>query len=164
MSNSALEMASSMASSATRKATVSVSAMLCSEHKETRQSLVLLLTEWCFKQNWNQSKNTIHSLQLCKTGGSNCILSSFILFSSLVLLICFHCLVRVTEALQTETRASGRCSFPFMFAVTYPVSAVNWESEEKWGQSGTEAANKRAEQTKTQQESRSIHLSSAVKH
>lgn len=44
-SNSALEMASSMASFATCKATVSVSAMLCSEHKQTQ-----IIT--CFVINW----------------------------------------------------------------------------------------------------------------
>lgn len=68
----------------------------------------------------------------------------------------FSLLHPVTEALQTETRPSGCCSFSFMFAGTYPVSAVNWESEEKRGQSGTKAATETAELTKTQQ-SRSFH-------
>lgn len=42
VSNSALEMASSMASSATRVATVSVSAMLCSKCENVVESVLLL--------------------------------------------------------------------------------------------------------------------------
>lgn len=34
-----------------------------------------------------------------------------------------------------------------------PVNSVNWEGEEKWGQSGTEAATKRAEQAEAQRPS-----------
>lgn len=50
-----------------------------------------------------------------------------------------------------------------MFAVTYPVSAVNWEREENWGQSETEAATERAENT-TVKHHPIVYLSAAVKH
>lgn len=60
------------------------------------------------------------------------------------------CLSRVT--LETAAWPSGYCRFSSVFEVTHPVSAVNWEYKEKWGQTGTQRkamrmGHRRADQT-----------------
>lgn len=89
VSNSAFEMASSMVSSATRRATVSVSAMLCSE-----QWSLYSLPEWSLK-------NTVHPFIICKAELANRNLFSLTVLQPHVTKLSY----------RLKTWPSGRCSF-----------------------------------------------------
>lgn len=124
VSNSALEMASSIASSATRRATLSVSATLRSKHKHSSHLLVI----WnIILETWRKQKQlttyiyvrylwTIFSVLQFNYGSTPSFLGLF----------------------KQSHGHQGISNSSFLSAGTHLVSAVKWQSRGKGGQTGTE--------------------------